>query len=451
MKPATSPINALFDLPPKAAIRYLEQKYPQASSDWHSVLDDAHNRAFVVAHMANVDLVNQVRLSLIDSLEAGTTYQTWLKNLEPLLHKNGWLGKQILVDSKGNAKAVQMGNNHRLKTIYRTNTAAAYEAGRQQVIFNGRDNDPFKYVMYSAILDNRTRPSHKSLHGTVMLKTDPAWASISPPNGFNCRCTIVELTEGQLEREGYTITDSTGKLSTQIVELKDGSLASRTLFDLPNGSQFKTDIGFNHSPQVLPLQNLFDKALQSEPKLAATVVGRVLSQPALLNELTHEFADFAKPIIEQIPKAGAAKAVIKNTGGHRHVGALSGDVVSALAKKGYPVQTPVLTITGEKILHANRSGKTNPVPVAWFYELPKHLRSPTAVMIDRLKNDDSILLVFDFATDEGYKVVFSLNYSSRLKIEGKKQRVTLNYLTTSQIVPLNNLRSRHYEVVWGGL
>ena len=164
-----------FKSPPQDAIRYLEQKFPKASWAYTDLLDNAHDRAFVVAKMVDVDLATTVQRSIIDAMKTGQGYKAWAKDIDKVLAKSGWYDGQINVDAQGNAKKVVTGGQHRLETIYRTNVAAAYEAGRQQVIFNDRDDDPFGYVMYSAIMDNRTRPTHKALHGKVMEKSAPAW------------------------------------------------------------------------------------------------------------------------------------------------------------------------------------------------------------------------------------------------------------------------------------
>lgn len=437
-----------FKQPPEDAIRYLEQKFPQASWAYTDLLDNAHDRAFVVTKMMDVDLASTVQRSLIEAMQTGKGYKAWAKDIDKVLAKAGWYDGQINVDSHGNARKVETGGQHRLETIYRTNVAAAYEAGRQKVIFNGREDDPFGYVMYSAIMDNRTRPTHKALHGKVMAKSDPAWESISPPNGYNCRCTIVELSQGQVGRYGYTVSSSEGKLSTEVVELPNGKEAQRTLFALDNGAVFKTDVGFNHAPKVLPMQALFDKAILAEPKLATKVLEQTLKNPRVVDDLAKEFKTFAQPIVAQIPPPNSPPVVIRNTDGYRHIGALGKDVMDALENHGYPMQSPVLTITGDRVLHANRSDKQTPLPLQWFFDLPKHLKQPHAVLLDNLKNDGQVLLVFDMGAD-GHKVVFRLNHSEKLKIAGKKQRVILNYLTTTQVVPINNLRSGNYKVIFG--
>lgn len=438
-----------FKSPPQDAIRYLEQKFPKASWAYTDLLDNAHDRAFVVAKMVDMDLATTVQRSIIDAMQEGKGYKAWAKDIDKVLAKSGWYDGQINVDAQGNAKKVVTGGQHRLETIYRTNVAAAYEAGRQQVIFNDRDDDPFGYVMYSAIMDNRTRPTHKALHGKVMEKSDPAWSSISPPNGYNCRCTIVELTQGQIDRYGYKVSKSEGKLSTQVVELPNGKEAQRTLFELDNGAVFKTDVGFNHAPKILPMQTLFDKAILAEPKLATRVLEQTLKNPRVVDDLAKTFKTFASPIVAQIPPPNAPLVVLRNTGAYQHVGTLDSDVITALQNHAIKLQTPVLTITDGDIVHAMRTTKNNPVPVDWFLDLPKHIGKPDAVLLDTPQAQDTILLAYAMPNEMCYKIAIKLNYTGKLKIDGEKMKLSRNNVITTQIVKQVDLRTKDYVVLQG--
>lgn len=58
--------------------------------------------------------------------------------------------------------------------------------------------DTFPYWQYSAILDGRTRPSHKALHGKIFKATDHEYY---PPIGHRCRCTAIPLTARQAGKE----------------------------------------------------------------------------------------------------------------------------------------------------------------------------------------------------------------------------------------------------------
>lgn len=49
----------------------------------------------------------------------------------------------------------------------------------------------FDYWEYRTVGDKNVRKSHEALDGKVFAKDDPVWDKIYPPNGWNCRCTVV--------------------------------------------------------------------------------------------------------------------------------------------------------------------------------------------------------------------------------------------------------------------
>ncbi len=424
-----------FKSPPQDAIRYLEQKFPKASWAYTDLLDNAHDRAFVVAKMVDVDLATTVQRSIINAMKEGKGYKAWAKDIDKVLAKSGWYDGQINVDAQGNAKKVATGGQHRLETIYRTNVAAAYEAGRQQVIFNDRDDDPFGYVMYSAIMDNRTRPTHKALHGKVMEKSDPAWSSISPPNGYNCRCTIVELTQGQIDRYGYKVSKSEGKLSTQVVELPNGKEAQRTLFELDNGAVFKTDVGFNHAPKILPMQTLFDKAILAEPKFASRVVSQALVQPRIKTQVNQEVKTWVQGVDAKYAK-----------GEFRHVGVIPSVFIEALAsEKNFELQTAVITLHDRISLHhLAREHKTHSQD--WVENIVENLTGKYALYWDNKKNYP--VFIFDVPNSK-YRLVMRLNENIKgHNVFNEKQKFTGNVIRTITVDTIENIENgSHYALM----
>ena len=64
------------------------------------------------------------------------------------------------------------------------------------------DGDQF-YLQYRTAADERVRESHAILHGTTLPVDDPFWQKFFPPNGWNCRCTVV-----QVRKSKYPLSDS---------------------------------------------------------------------------------------------------------------------------------------------------------------------------------------------------------------------------------------------------
>jgi SPP1 gp7 family putative phage head morphogenesis protein len=201
-------------------------------------------------------VLSDIREALETALQEGKTLKQFITNLQPVLETQGWWGKQVLVDSQGNAELVQLGSPRRLKTIYQTNLQSSYMAGRQAAMEESADTHP--YWRYVAVMDGMTRPSHAALNGKVYRHDDPVWSAIFPPNGFNCRCRVTSLSEAALKRRGLSVEDSRGKVRTETVEIgtdkRTGEIHTdqvtrvRTTDANSKPVTFSVDPGFNHAP-----------------------------------------------------------------------------------------------------------------------------------------------------------------------------------------------------------
>jgi len=212
-------------LPPKEAVAYLQAKGYALSWDWEEVWQEAQAKAFTVAKVARLDILQDIRDAVETSLKEGKTSAWFEKELTPVLRAKGWWGKRETIDQgTGEIASVQLGSPWRLETIYRTNLQTAYMAGRYAEQMANVDDRP--YWQYVAVLDTRTRPSHRALNGKVFRYDDPFWKSFYPPNGWRCRCRVTTLSEGNLQRSGLRVESSEGKLGSvlKLVSQKTGEL-----------------------------------------------------------------------------------------------------------------------------------------------------------------------------------------------------------------------------------
>ena len=254
--PSPADLKAMFGMEPENAVAFMKSKGYAITWNWQELLDQAHDQAFTVAKAMNLDLLSDIRGALETALQDGQTLTQFIKSLQPTLESQGWWGKQVIVDSNGGAEMVQLGSPRRLKTIYQTNLQSAYMAGRKASMEETADTHP--YWMYIAILDGKTRPSHRALHGQVFRHDDPIWAAIFPPNGFNCRCRVVALSEAAVKRRGLKVVSSEGHMFTETVETgidkRTGEIRTapvtgiRTTDAAGKAITFRTDPGFNHAP-----------------------------------------------------------------------------------------------------------------------------------------------------------------------------------------------------------
>jgi SPP1 gp7 family putative phage head morphogenesis protein len=247
--PDAPDLSFALGLPPERAISYFKAKGYEVAFDWHEMLADAHARAFTVAKATRLDILADIRGAVQKALDTGTTLRQFQKDLTPLLQSKGWWGKKEIVDPRtGEVRRAQLGSPWRLKTIYETNLATAYAAGRYREQIENAEAQP--YWMYVAVMDSRTRPGHAALNGKTLRHDDPFWSSFYPPNGWNCRCRVRALTPERVRRKGTKVETSDGLVSHEDVAVaRDGRTARMAIYSNPKtGLRVQTDPGWAHNP-----------------------------------------------------------------------------------------------------------------------------------------------------------------------------------------------------------
>lgn len=61
------------------------------------------------------------------------------------------------------------------------------------------DGDDY-YLQYRTANDGAVRPEHAALHGVTLPQSDSFWDTYYPPNGWNCRCTVVQVRKSKYEQ-----------------------------------------------------------------------------------------------------------------------------------------------------------------------------------------------------------------------------------------------------------
>ena len=98
--------------------------------------------------------------------------------------------------------------------------------------------DGDRYLLqYRTAHDDRVRPEHAELEGVTLPIDDPFWASYYPPNGWNCRCTVVQVRRGKYEVTPHDEAMTRGEIALQ----RD----SRGIFRFNSGQQRKSVPDYN--------------------------------------------------------------------------------------------------------------------------------------------------------------------------------------------------------------
>ncbi len=193
------------DVPPEEAVEFFRAKGYHIGYDWRDTKAAWHARSFTVAKVMRLDILTDIRAAVDKALAEGQTFETFQRDLAPLLIARGWWGRKTMTDPlTGETREARLGSPRRLRIIYDTNIRMAVAAGKWQRITRLADRRP--WLRYVGVLDARIRPLHAARHGTVLPWDHPFWQTHFPPNGWRCRCTVQSLSEAGLERYGYHVT-----------------------------------------------------------------------------------------------------------------------------------------------------------------------------------------------------------------------------------------------------
>lgn len=193
-----------YDMTPTEAIEWMLNRVSMTKEDYNDLIGKkAKFRAFTVSKLTSLDAIERTKELLNKTLKEGETMKEWYDRLksDEILSKIGFSDE----------------NPFYLETVFRTNTISAYNAGRWEEI--QRNKDSIAFLEYIAIDDSRTTEICSSLDGVRLPVDDPFWKEFYPPNHFNCRSQVVEVTPEEVEVFGYKESD---KDKIEIPELPKG-------------------------------------------------------------------------------------------------------------------------------------------------------------------------------------------------------------------------------------
>ena len=164
-----------------------------------NIITSKEAQAFIETH---ADVLNsafeQTKMSstMRDSLERSTYVFSGLKTFHELNE-----AFPALVDENGNRKPFERFlndvqkvdktyNEHYLRAEYNFAHASAMMAAKWEAF--AEDGDRYN-LQYRTVGDDHVRPEHAALNGTTLPFSDAFWDSYYPPNGWNCRCTVVQV------------------------------------------------------------------------------------------------------------------------------------------------------------------------------------------------------------------------------------------------------------------
>ena len=177
------------------------------------------SRGFFMANIANADILGAVENEITRAMEGGVTLDAFKEDVDAIFTRHGY---------------DPLAPFH-IKTIFQTNLHINYQGGRyfqmkRPAVVAAR---PFWRLV--AIQDGNTRPDHWANHGKIFPHDHGFWDIWYPPNGYNCRCTVVTVSQSELDRYGWEVEtqDPTGLLYEPVDTVTGVKMPARNLMPDP--------------------------------------------------------------------------------------------------------------------------------------------------------------------------------------------------------------------------
>lgn len=150
--------------------------------------------------LKDISIKQEIPPELTAALEQNTFYFSGFKTHHELVEAS-----RLLKDTDGNFKPFnrylkdietidKTYNKNYLRSEYNFATASTQMAVKwKEWEQDGDDYD----LQYRTAGDDRVREEHAALDKTTLPPSDPFWDSYLPPNGWNCRCTTVQVRKGK--------------------------------------------------------------------------------------------------------------------------------------------------------------------------------------------------------------------------------------------------------------
>lgn len=103
-------------------------------------------------------------------------------------------------------------NSNYLRAEYNFVQASAAMADKWEEF--AKDGDRYN-LQYRTAGDGKVRPEHAELHGVTLPMTDPFWEEFYPPNGWGCRCTVVQVRKSKYPETPHDEAMALGEAALQ--------------------------------------------------------------------------------------------------------------------------------------------------------------------------------------------------------------------------------------------
>ncbi|SMH42411.1 phage head morphogenesis protein [Mesorhizobium australicum] len=179
------------------AIAFLRRRLELPADRWLEVVRQIDAAASDRSAGMTDSLVTDILAEVLKAIEDGSTFDGFLDGWIEATRRHGWTAGDDFESA------------YRARLAFRLMTSQAYAAGRWQQIQRLKRVRP--YLRYVHVDPELTQPGsrheHAAWHGIILPVDHEWWLTHYPPNGWNCRCYVQSLSERDLGRYGWRVSE----------------------------------------------------------------------------------------------------------------------------------------------------------------------------------------------------------------------------------------------------
>lgn len=226
-QPALDVLNETFRVLGGAVSSSITEEVPE------ELIGALENNAFVFSGFKTYHSLSEVGLSLKDEKGGIKPFEGFRKDVEK-------------INAKYNTNYLYAEYNH------------AVTSSQMAVKWHDFEQDGDRYdLQYRTAGDELVRAEHRALHNITLPQNDPFWSQFLPPNGWNCRCTVV-----QVRKNKYPTSDS-----AKAIEIGESITAE------PKAQMFRFNPG--KELKLFPDKHPYNKAPATVKKVVAEMAKEI--------------------------------------------------------------------------------------------------------------------------------------------------------------------------------
>ena len=185
------------------------------------ILADDKVQNFIEAHAGVLDSAFE-KVEMSDSMRRRLTRSNYIFSGMKTFHELNEAFPSI-VDENGERKSFErfLNDVRRIDKTYNSNylraeynfvVSSATMAAKWEEFME--DGDRYN-LQYRTAKDDKVRPEHAALDGVTLPPSDSFWAEYYPPNGWNCRCTVVQVRKSKYPQTSHDDAMALGEEALQ--------------------------------------------------------------------------------------------------------------------------------------------------------------------------------------------------------------------------------------------